>query len=223
MRAPVNTDAMSMPGDRVHAPMGGAEALAEPMRSRWSPSVFDDRHLLEADEIVGILRAGQWSPSSGNLQPWAFVVAERGSAGHAVLVEHLSRGNAGWVPRAAAVIVTATRVAPDPEDPDGPPVKDPALSYYDLGQAAAHMTLQARSLGLHAHQFGGFDKDAVARGLGVPDHYRVVSGIAIGRRGDPLEVVERDRERDQRERRRRPLEELAHGVAWGTPWRGVVR
>jgi nitroreductase len=203
--------------------MGGAEALAEPMRSRWSPSVFDDRHVLEADEIVRILRAGQWSPSSGNLQPWAFVVAERGSAGHAVLVEHLSRGNSGWVPRAAAVIVMATRVAPDPEDPDGSPVKDPALSYYDLGQAAAHMTLQARALGLHAHQFGGFDRDAVATGLGVPDHYRVVSGIAIGRRGDPLEVVERDRERDQRERRRRPLEELAHGVAWGTPWRGVAR
>lgn len=203
--------------------MRGAEALAEPMRSRWSPSVFDDRHVLGRDEIVRILHAGQWSPSSGNQQPWAFVVAERGSASHGVLVEHLSRGNSGWVPRAAVVILTATRVAVDPADPDGSKVKDPALSYYDLGQAAAHMTLQARAMDLHAHQFGGFDKEAVASGLGVPDHYRVVSGIAIGRRGDPLEVDERDRERDQRERRRRPLDDFVHGIAWGTSWPGDER
>jgi nitroreductase len=203
--------------------MRGAETLAEPMRSRWSPSIFDDSHVLGRDEIVRILHAGQWSPSSGNLQPWAFVVAERGSASHGVLVEHLSRGNSGWVPRAAVVILTATRVAADPADPDGSKVKDPVLSYYDLGQAAAHMTLQARSMGLHAHQFGGFDKEAVASGLGVPDHYRVVSGIAIGRRGNPLEVDERDRERDQRERRRRPLDDFVHGVAWGSPWPGDER
>ncbi|WP_346385090.1 nitroreductase family protein [Nocardioides sp.] len=214
---------MSMPGDRVHAPMPGAETLAEPMRSRWSPSVFDDRHVLGSDEIVRILHAGQWSPSSGNQQPWAFVVAERGSPSHAALVDHLSRGNSGWVPRAAVVIITATQVAADPADPEGTRVKDPALSYYDLGQAAAHLTLQARSMGLHAHQFGGFDKAAVASDLGVPDHFRVVSGIAIGRLGDPLAVSERDRERDQRERRRRPLQDFVHGVAWGSVWDGIER
>ncbi|MCW2766214.1 MAG: putative nitroreductase [Nocardioides sp.] len=218
MSAPVNTDAMSNPGDRVHAPMPGAEALAEPMRSRWSPSIFDDRHVLGRDELIRILRAGQWSPSSGNLQPWAFVMAERGGPSHVALVEHLSRGNAGWVPRAAVVIITAARVAADPADPDGSRVKAAALSYYDLGQAAAHMTLQARSMGLHAHQFGGFDKDAVARDLGVPEHYRVVSGIAIGRRGTAVEVDDRDREREQRERHRRPLQDFVHGAAWGSPW-----
>jgi len=213
---------MSTSGEPVHAPVAGAEGLAEPMRPRWSPSVFDDRHLLRPEEIATILRAGQWSPSSGNQQPWAFVVAERGSPGHAVLVRHLSRGNAGWVPRAGVVIITAARVAADPADPDRAFVKDPALSFYDLGQAAAHMTLQARSMGLHAHQFGGFDTEAVAGGLGVPGHYRVLSGIAIGRRGDPLEVDERDRERERRERRRRPLADLVHGAAWGKPWAGVA-
>lgn len=101
-----------------HAPMPSAEALAEPMRSRWSPSVFDDRHELEGVELETLLHAARWAPSEGNSQPWAFFVAERGSKSHDVLVGHLSRGNATWVPRASVVLITATQVAPD-EDGNG--------------------------------------------------------------------------------------------------------
>jgi hypothetical protein len=72
---------------------------------------------------------------------------------------------------------------------------------------------------LHAHQFGGFDREAVATGLGVPDYFRVLSGIAVGVRGNPAEVPEKDRDREHRERRRRPLAEFAYGDAWGQPWR----
>jgi len=197
--------------------MPGAEGLDEPMRSRWSPSIFDDGHRLDSDQILTLLHAAQWSPSSGNLQPWSFVVAERGSRSHDALVPHLSRGNSGWVPRASAVFVTATQVAPDP---DGEGFHDEALAYYDLGQSAAHLTLQARAMGLHAHQFGGFDKEATAAALGVPPHVRIVSGIAVGLRGNPEEVPERDRDREQRERVRKPLREFVYGDAWGEPWRG---
>ena len=196
--------------------MPSAESLAEPMRSRWSPSIFDAEHRLPPDQIETLLHAAQWSPSYGNTQPWAFVVAERGSASHQVLTRHLSRGNAGWVPRASVVFVTATQVA---ADATGNELKGAFYACYDLGQAAAHLTLQARSMDLHAHQFGGFDRDAVAAELGVPAWFRVMSGIAVGVRGNPEEVPERDREREQRERRRRPLAQLAHGPAWGEPWR----
>ena len=196
--------------------MPSAESLAEPMRSRWSPSIFDAEHRLSAEEIETLLHAAQWSPSYGNTQPWAFLVAERGSAGHGVLTQHLSRGNSGWVPRASVVFVAATQVAPDPV---GNELKGAFYACYDLGQAAAHLTLQARAMGLHAHQFGGFDRDAVAAGLGVPDHFRVLSGIAVGVRGNPDEVPERDRDREQRGRWRKPLDEIAYGSAWGQPWR----
>jgi len=195
--------------------MPSAEALAEPMRSRWSPSIFDAEHELTREQIETLLHAAQWAPSYGNTQPWAFVVAERGSASHRVLVEHLSRGNSGWVPRASVVFVTAAQVAADPA---GNELKGAFYACHDLGQAAAHLTLQARAMGLHAHQFGGFDRDAVAGGLGVPDHFRVMSGIAVGVRGDPAEVPERDREREHRERGRRPLAEFAYGDSWGHSW-----
>ena len=196
--------------------MPSAEALAEPMRSRWSPSIFDPEHRLTAEQIETLLHAAQWAPSYGNTQPWAFLVAERGSASHGVLIEHLNAGNARWVPRASVVFVTATQVA---ADPSGNELKGAFYACYDLGQAASHLTLQARAMGLHAHQFGGFDREAVAAGLGVPDHFRVLSGIAVGVRGSAEEMPEKDREREQRERLRRPLAEFAYGDAWGQPWR----
>lgn len=201
--------------EQPHAPGPGAEGLAEPLRSRWSPSIFDDEHRLTGEQVATLLHAAQWAPSWGNSQPWSFVVAERGSVAHEVVVRHLSRGNSGWVPRASVVFVTAAQVAPDPDGEGG---ASPDHALHDLGQAAAHLTLQARTMGLHSHQFAGFDRDAVHAELGIPPWYRVLTGIAVGQRGNPDDVPERDREREQRERRRRPLRAFAWGDAWGEPW-----
>jgi nitroreductase len=200
------------------APQGTQALLAEPMRSRWSPSIFDDTHVLTADQLRLLLLAAQWAPSCGNAQPAAFIVAERGSASHEVLVRHLTRGNSGWVPRASAVLIVAAQLEPD-EDGEGG--YKPFHAEYDTGQAAAHVTLQARAMGLHAHQFAGFDKPGVAEELGVPAYYKVMAGIAIGVPGNPEDVPEHDRDREQRVRHRRPLEKRAHGPRWGVPWEGL--
>jgi nitroreductase len=207
-----------MIGGMSHAPMPGAEGLTGPLRSRWSPSVFDATHRLTADEVATLLHAAQWAPSHGNIQPWRFFVCERGSSPHRLLLPHLSRGNSGWVPRASVVFLVTVKTAAE-EDDEKP--TDPAVNLYGAGQAAAHLTVQAQAMGLWTHQFQGFDKAAVAERLGVPSYSSLVAGIAVGVRGDPAEVSERDRDREQRVRRRRPLEELAYGDAWGVPWEGL--
>lgn len=199
------------------APMPGAEDLTDHLRDRWSVSVFDDSHELSGENVRNLLRAAQWAPSAGNGQPWSFVVATRGSAAHDILVRHLSRGNSGWVPRASAVFITLAQVAPDP-DGNGP--KWATYSYYDLGQAAAHLTVQAAALGLATHQFAGFDHDAVAAELGVPAWWQVMTGIAVGVRGNPADVDPSDAEREDRERTRKPLSQIAFGERWGAPWEG---
>ena len=200
------------------APEGDQALLAEPMRSRWSPSFFDDSHVLTADQVRRLLVAAQWAPSCGNAQPAAFVVAERGSDSHEVLVRHLTRGNSGWVPRASVVFVVAAQQAPDEAGEGG---YKPFHAEYDAGQAAAHVTLQAHAMGLFAHQFAGFDKEAVAADLGVPAWVRLLAGIAIGVRGDPADVPADDAERDERVRRRVPLAARAHGDRWGVAWPGL--
>ena len=64
----------------AHSQADDQLSLAEPMRSRWSTRVFDADHELGDDELELLLRAAQWAPSWGNLQPWALVVARRGGA-----------------------------------------------------------------------------------------------------------------------------------------------
>jgi len=199
--------------------MPGQDLLADPLRERWSISVYDASHQLTDAQLEAVLQAARWSSSAGNTQPWRFVVCPRGSEQHALLVGTLSRGNSGWVPRASAVVVTAVQTGPDPDDPETDPgPKSPAHALYDLGQAAAHLTVQAHATGLHAHPFAGFDADALADLLGVPPHWRLMTGIALGVPGDPGEVDPRDAEREQRPRTRKPLGEIAYAARWGEPW-----
>ena len=70
-------------------------------------------------------------------------------------------------------------------------------------------------MGLHAHQFAGFDHDALGEALGVPSTHQLLTGIAVGRAGDPADVDERTAARDHRDRIRRPLSEWAFGGRFG--------
>jgi len=183
--------------------MGGM--THELLAGRRSPTIFDAGHEISDDELASLLTAAQWAPSAGNSQPWAFIVCRRGDHNHDRFAKFLSRGNAGWVPRASLVVVTLAQVATEPGG-DSPAYSD--YAEYDVGQAAAHLTLQARALGLEAHQFAGFDHAAVTREFAIPDHFKVLTGIAIGRPGSPAQVAAAEpgeREREQRVRVRREL------------------
>jgi len=175
------------------------------LAQRWSPSIFDPAHEVTDDEVADLLTAAQWAPSAGNSQPWAYVVCRRGDANHRAFVAHLSRGNSGWVPTASVVFVTLCQSATDPE-PDAPVYSD--YAEYDVGQAAAHLSIEARALGLEAHQFAGFDHEAVSAAFAIPSNFTVLTGIAVGRHGDAAVVAaapERDQERELRARTRRPV------------------
>lgn len=192
----------------------------ELLASRWSPSVFDPDHELTRDDLEVLLTAARWAPSSGNTQPWAFLVGRRGDATHRMIVESLSRGNSGWAPRASALLVALARIA---EDPDAPPARRRGggigtYAEYGLGQAVAHLTVQARALDLHTHQFAGFDHHLVAARAGVPAHVKVVAGIAVGRHGDPGTADPSLVEREARPRTRQPLGAFVFAERWGQPW-----
>ena len=148
---------------------------------------------------------------------WTFLVAERGSPARAVLDEGLTRGNA-WVRRAALVLVAVAKVGADPDAaPDAKPPRPPVDVAFDVGLAVAHLTVQATATGLGVHQIAGFDKDAVAAGLGVPDHWRVLNAVVVGHRGDPAALPDDERARESRPRARRPLDEVAF-TRWGESW-----
>jgi nitroreductase len=200
----------------ARAPRPGAEVLAEPMRSRWSPAVFATDVPVTDEEVASLLTAAAWAPSTGNTQPWSFVVTRVGTAAYDAVVGTLSNGNSGWVPTAPVLIVAAALTG-EWEGRKG--MGDYAL--YDLGQSVAHLTLQAQAIGLHSHQFAGFDHDAAATALGVPEAYRVMAGIAVGRLGGDehlARAAEGDVARHTKDRTRLGASEVGYDGAWGTPF-----
>lgn len=163
--------------------------LHELLASRWSPRDFDPVHAVGQDEVDLLVEAARWAPSAGNSQPWAFVAGRRGDETHARLVAALAPSSARWAPSAGLLVANLCHRYVEDTDWDYS-----EFALYDLGQAVAHMTLQARALGLHVRQFRAFDRAALAESLGVPAHWEVTTLSAIGRSAaGPVPPAERDR------------------------------
>jgi nitroreductase len=159
------------------------------LASRWSPRDFDAAHDVSDDEVDLLVEAARWAPSAGNSQPWAFVVGRRGDAAHARLVSGLAASSARWSPSASLLVANLCHRFVEDTDWDYS-----EFAVYDLGQAVAHMTLQAQAMGLYVRQFRAFDRAALAASLEVPEHWEVTTLSAIGRSTqDPAPPAERER------------------------------
>ena len=152
------------------------ELLHPLLAARWSPTVFDGSAEVGPDEVESLLEAARWAPSAGNSQPWAFVVGRRGEPDHERLTRHLARSSGAWAPTASLLVANLSHRLVGGTDLDYS-----EFALYDLGQAVAHMTVQAQSLGLHVRQFRAFDREAVAAEFDVPPHWEVTTMSAIGR------------------------------------------
>ena len=81
-------------------------------------------------------------------------------------------------------------------------------AHYDCGAAAENICLQATSMGLAAHQMGGFSKEKARDLTQVPSNYDILSFIAIGK---PLSLDQTRAElkdRESAQRTRLPLDEI---------------
>jgi nitroreductase len=143
---------------------------------RWSPTRFDRTHEIDDDELEVLLQAARWAPSAGNSQPWAFIVARRGTAEHARLARHLAASSAVWAPNASLLVANLSHRFV--EDTDW---EFSEFSVYDLGQAVAHMSIQAQALGMYVRQFRAFDRSGISTEFAVPEHWEVTTLAAIGR------------------------------------------
>jgi nitroreductase len=182
---------------------------------RWSPRAFSDA-LLEHEQLLSIFEAARWAASSKNEQPWSFVVATRDDAqGFQQLFGCLMPGNQGWAGQAATLVLAVAETRRE----DGTTNR---YAMHDTALAVSNLILQATSMGFHAHQMGGFDREAASAEVGLPDTHDPVSMIAIGRAAGPDTLPEDLRERELQPRTRRPLNEFVYGPAWGEV-SGLVR
>ena len=144
---------------------------------RWSPRAFTEK-TIDRDEMLTILDAAHWAPSSGNNQPWRFIYGLRGTPAFDAILALLVPGNQRWAKNAAALLIVVSksyRVSSSGE-------RKPAYTHsYDTGAAWFSVICQAMKLGYHAHGMEGFDKEKAVDVLQLPEGFRVEAAAALGR------------------------------------------
>ncbi|MDO3703623.1 nitroreductase family protein [Micromonospora sp. C28SCA-DRY-2] len=163
---------------------------------RWSPRSFDPTAELTPAEASSLLEAARWAPSADNAQPWRFALGHRQDETWKRILVGLPDDDQGWARHAAALLLGAHAGS------------DPEQTAYDLGQAVAHVTVQATALGLHVRQLRRLDRPRLAAELELPGDIRPLVVAAVGRLGDPAVLPPDLYVRETALRRRRPMPAL---------------
>ena len=154
---------------------------------RWSPRAFADVAMTETD-ILTLIEAARWAPSSYNSQPWRFLYSLRGSASWEKFLGLLNPFNQSWARNASALVVLVSNSVMLPPGAEKPV---PSHSHsLDAGAAWGQFALQASRSGWQAHGMVGFDMARAFAELNVPEGYRVEAAIAVGRPGDKAMLPE---------------------------------
>ena len=180
--------------------------LLSPLAERWSPRGYNATAVIDEATLTTVLEAARWAPSASNMQPARFIVARRGTASFALITDALMGFNKAWADTASVLIANVTQVNL-PGEPGAEPRENP-WARYDLGQAVAHLSIQAQHEGLHTHQLGGFDGAAIAAAFGLAADQSVVTVTALGVLGALDDLTPELREREIAPRVRKPLTEL---------------
>lgn len=188
----VSTDAETVYQTLIKAPLGGMppetfrrgsctgsvedDLLLPVLRQRWSPREFDVEHEVADSQVDVLLEAARWAPSAGNSQPWAFHATRRHAPGWADLVDCLAGSSRPWATQASLLMVNISHVRTECTE-----WEYGEFATYDLGQAVAHMTIQAHAMGMSCRQFRAFDKEALTATLAAPAHWEIMTVTAIGK------------------------------------------
>jgi len=185
-----------------------ARPLADALAYRWSPRAFADRSV-SPEDLRTVLEAGRWAASSGNSQPWRYVVARREDAdAFAALLACLNEGNQRWAKDAPVLMLAFARRTNDAG-------KKIFYAHHDLGAASAQMAVQAASMGMQVHQMAGVLKDKMVETVGAPDDMEPMTALVLGWPGEPDTLPEDLEARERAPRTRLPFDAVFFSGTWG--------
>ena len=170
------------------------------IRSRRSVKHYDPQHQLSEEEITELIDLAMQSPTAFNIQHWRFVVVT--DAELRKEIRAVSWDQAQVTDASALVILTANRDAWKSGERywrDAPkPVQEflvPAIGQYyegreqvqrdecfrSMGIAAQTLMLAATAKGYHSCPMDGFDFEAVAKLINLPDSHVIGLFVVIGK------------------------------------------
>lgn len=152
--------------------------------------------------IQDLARHAQLAPSCFNNQPWRFVFV-RSPEMLAKMHDALSSGNI-WAREASMIIAVFSK------EEDDCIIRDRIYHQFDCGLAAGFLILRATEIGLVAHPIAGFSPKKTRAILGIPEEYKVITLIIVGKHAGKVSPVLSDEQtaREKRRPRRRKLSEF---------------
>ena len=173
--------------------------------ARWSPRSYTGEPI-GSDQVMCMLEAARWAPSSNNAQPWRFAVVLRQDPEWDALFATLNPNNQVWAGKASALVaVASSHLATKAGSTE---TVQNAMHAFDSGAAWAYMAMQAHLMGWDLHGIGGFNKADGAQVLKMPAEHTLHMLAAVGKRGDPAALPDALRQRES-PNARRTLSELA--------------
>ncbi len=187
-------------------PASADHPIFDLLARRWSTRAFSDRSV-DRGTLASLFEAARWAPSSGNGQPWSYLVATTDvPAEHERMASVLTPGNV-WA-RKAPVLALSMAMLHRADKPN-------RTALHDLGLANENLVIQAVSMGLAVHMMAGFHMDMAREVFEIPANYDPHAMMAIGYPGDPASLPEDLRAKDLALRQRKPIREFVFGGKFG--------
>ena len=197
----------------MHKPAITSVPIQETIANRWSGRAYDAAKPVTQAQVIALLEAARWAPSCYGDQPWRFVVWDKNTDAQAWqrAFDCLVPGNQSWVKDAPILmLVCADTLFGHNQQPN-------RWAQYDTGAAAENLCLQASSMGLMAHQMGGFSADKAREDFAIPAQFTPMAMVCVGYPADIATVTGEVLTRETAERKRKPLGELFFTETWGRP------
>lgn len=185
----------------------------DPLLSRrWSARALDPKKDLNSVQLKALLEAARWAPSCYGDQPWYYIVCHKSTnpeAWHKAF-DCLVEFNQNWVKNAPLILFS---IAKEHFHHNG---EFNRWAQHDTGAASENLCLQASSMGLTAHQMGGFDANKVLTHFNLPSTgYTPMAAIAVGFQTS-IEVLPSELQiKELEDRSRAPIEEHFFDGTWG--------
>ena len=148
---------------------------------RWSPRAFK-KEALDDSIILKITEAARWSSSSFNEQPWRIIVGLNGDDTWNKILDSAVEFNQQWAKNAPLLVLIVSKTNFTHNN------KTNNHHFYDCGQAANSMLIQAVDLDIYCRQMAGFIPEKAIENFNIPEGYEPAVLMAFGYKGDEKEL-----------------------------------
>ncbi|MBP3372455.1 MAG: nitroreductase family protein [Clostridia bacterium] len=155
------------------------------VRARESCREYTDRPVKKED-LCTILEAGRLSPSACNIQPWRFFVVHEGDLVGKTAKCMQGMGMNRFTDQVPAFIIICEQTT-NLKQTVASGIGGHSFAQMDIGIAAAHMMLCARTMGIDSCIIGWFSDKKLRELLNLPNgcKVRLVLALGYGKKAEP--------------------------------------